>query len=71
MNRLAAELQLRAVPISGTELLDALVTSVFLLDQELHVLYLNAAGETLLGLGANQALGRPFADQMTQKPSKF
>jgi hypothetical protein len=37
---LAAELQVVAEPlpcIDGTELLDALVTSVFLLDQDLHV----------------------------------
>ena len=44
--------------IEGSELLDSLVTSVFLLDQGLHVLYLNAAAQTLLGLGPNQALGR-------------
>src|ERR1700674_3767593 len=35
-----------------------MVTSVFLLDQNLHVDYLNAAAQTLLGLGPNQALGR-------------
>ncbi|MEA3150329.1 MAG: hypothetical protein QOD56_1268, partial [Gammaproteobacteria bacterium] len=49
-------------PIEGTELLDALVTSVFLLDQGLHVGYLNAAAQTLLGLGANQAVGRRFTE---------
>src|SRR5882757_6645682 len=53
---------MQAPAIEGTELLDALVTSVFLLDQDLHVCYLNAAGQTLLGLGANQALGRRFID---------
>jgi two-component system nitrogen regulation sensor histidine kinase GlnL len=42
----------------GSDLLDSLVTSVILLDQDLQVLYLNAAAQTLLGLGANQALGR-------------
>jgi len=46
----------------GTELLDAMVTSVFLLDQDLRVTYLNAAAQTLLGLGSNQALGRPIAE---------
>ena len=55
---MAAELQLNTLRIEGTELLDALVTSVFLLDQDLHVCYLNAAAQTLLGLGPNQALGR-------------
>ena len=60
--RLAAELELRRPVIEGTDLLDALVTSVFLLDQDLHVIYLNAAGQTLLGLGANQALGRRFVE---------
>jgi two-component system nitrogen regulation sensor histidine kinase GlnL len=53
---------MQAPAFEGTDLLDALVTSVFLLDQDLHVSYLNAAGQTLLGLGANQALGRPFVD---------
>src|SRR6202040_755132 len=48
--------------IDGTELLDAMVTSVFLLDQELHVTYLNAAAQSLLGLGSNQVLGRSIAE---------
>ena len=59
---MAAELQLQALHIEGTELLDALVTSVFLLDRDLQVTYLNAAAQTLLGLGANQALGRRITD---------
>ena len=59
---MAAELEVHAPAIVGTDLLDVLVTSVFLLDQDLHVVYLNAAGQTLLGLGANQALGRRFVD---------
>jgi two-component system, NtrC family, nitrogen regulation sensor histidine kinase GlnL len=62
MLRLAAELKLDAVRVEGTELLDSLVTSVFLLDQNLRVLYLNAAAQTLLGLGCNQALGRNITD---------
>jgi two-component system nitrogen regulation sensor histidine kinase GlnL len=48
--------------IDGSELLDAMVTSVFLLDQELRVTYLNAAAQTLLGVGPNQALGRSIAE---------
>ena len=60
--RLAAELQLQALHIEGTELLDALVTSVFLLDRDLQVTYLNAAAQTLLGLGPNQALGRRITE---------
>ena len=59
---MAAELKLDPLPIEGTELLDSLVTSVFLLDQELRVLYLNAAAQTLLGLGSNQALGKSITD---------
>jgi two-component system nitrogen regulation sensor histidine kinase GlnL len=59
---LAAELKLTTVHIEGTELLDSLVTSVFLLDQELRVGYLNAAAQTLLGLGPNQALGRSITE---------
>jgi two-component system nitrogen regulation sensor histidine kinase GlnL len=62
MPSLSAELQIDTVRIDGTELLDAMVTSVFLLDQELHVTYLNAAAQTLLGLGTNQALGRSIAE---------
>jgi two-component system nitrogen regulation sensor histidine kinase GlnL len=60
MLRLAAEFQVAPPATDGTELLDALVTSVFVLDQDLYVTYLNAAAQTLLGLGANQALGRRF-----------
>jgi two-component system nitrogen regulation sensor histidine kinase GlnL len=48
--------------IAGTELLDALVTSVFLLDDDLRVNYLNAAAQTLLGVGPNQALGRRITE---------
>ncbi len=46
---MSAELQIDTVGIDGTELLDAMVTSVFLLDQDLRVTYLNAAAQTLLG----------------------
>jgi two-component system nitrogen regulation sensor histidine kinase GlnL len=62
MPSLSAELQIDTVRIDGTELLDAMVTSVFLLDQQLRVTYLNAAAQTLLGLGSNQALGRSIAE---------
>jgi two-component system nitrogen regulation sensor histidine kinase GlnL len=62
MLRLAAEFHLENLRIEGTELLDALVTSVFLLDEQLHVGYLNAAAQTLLGLGPNQALGRSILE---------
>jgi two-component system nitrogen regulation sensor histidine kinase GlnL len=53
---------MHSLTIEGTDLLDALVTSVFLLDQDLTVRYLNAAGQTLLGHGRNQALGRRFTE---------
>ena len=43
-------------------MLDALVTSVILLDHDMHIVYLNAAAQTLLGLGANQAIGRRFTE---------
>src|SRR5580692_13215436 len=62
MLRLAAEFKQDIVHIQGTELLDSLVTSVFLLDQGLHVGYLNAAAQTLLGVGPNQALGKSIAE---------
>src|ERR1700744_6541944 len=51
-----------ALRVDGGELLDAMVNSVFLLDQDLHVTYLNAAAQTLRGLGTNQALGRSIAE---------
>jgi two-component system, NtrC family, nitrogen regulation sensor histidine kinase GlnL len=62
MPSLSAELQIDTVRIDGTELLDAMVTSVFLLDEALRVTYLNAAAQTLLALGTNQALGRSIAE---------
>jgi two-component system, NtrC family, nitrogen regulation sensor histidine kinase GlnL len=58
---LAAEIKLPS-PLEGAELLDSLVTSVFLLDRELRVTYLNAAGQTLVGLSLNQALGRHIGE---------
>jgi two-component system nitrogen regulation sensor histidine kinase GlnL len=58
----SAELQIDSLRIDGAELLDAMVTSVFLLDRDLHVTYLNAAAQTLLGLGPNQALGRSIVE---------
>src|ERR1700692_376678 len=60
--RLAAELEMQGPAIHAAQLLAALVTSVFVRGQDLHVTYLNAAGQTLLGLGANQALGRRFVE---------
>src|SRR6202453_4936943 len=53
---------MQTLHIEGTELLDSLVTSVFVLDHDFHVIYLNAAGQTLLGLSPNQALGRRITD---------
>jgi len=59
---LAAEIKLDVIHVAGTELLDGLVTSVFLLDHGLRVGYLNSAAQTLLGLGPNQALGRSITE---------
>lgn len=59
---MAAELNLSPVCVQGNELLDVLVTSVLLLDQQLRVQYLNSAAQTLLGLGPNQALGRSITE---------
>jgi two-component system nitrogen regulation sensor histidine kinase GlnL len=61
---LAAEFNLNSIHVQGSELLDGLVTSVFLLDQRLNVSYLNSAAQTLLGLGPNQALGHSIAELM-------
>jgi two-component system nitrogen regulation sensor histidine kinase GlnL len=59
---LAAELQVDTLKFDGNDLLDALVTSVFLLDQDLRVRYLNAAAQTLIGSSPNQALGRRITE---------
>jgi two-component system nitrogen regulation sensor histidine kinase GlnL len=59
---MAAELRMFPQTVAALELLDSLVTSVFLLDRELHITYLNAAAQTLLGLSPNQALGRRITD---------
>jgi two-component system, NtrC family, nitrogen regulation sensor histidine kinase GlnL len=58
---MAAEL----APLPGaaaTDILDALATAVLLLDREQRVEYLNAAAETLLGVGHNQAIGRRLGE---------
>jgi two-component system, NtrC family, nitrogen regulation sensor histidine kinase GlnL len=60
--RMAAELKMQPQPVAALELLDSLVTSVFLLDRELHVTYLNAAAQTLLGISPNQVLGRRIVE---------
>jgi two-component system nitrogen regulation sensor histidine kinase GlnL len=62
MLSMSAELKMHTLRIDGSELLDAMVTSVFLLDQDLRVTYLNAAAQTLLGVGPNQALGKSIAE---------
>jgi two-component system nitrogen regulation sensor histidine kinase GlnL len=59
---MAAEFLLASQRIEGTELLDALVTGVFLLDQDLQVAYLNTAAQTLLSLSPNQALGQRITE---------
>ena len=59
---MAAEFLLASQRIEGTELLDALVTGVFLLDQDLQVAYLNTAAQPLLGLSPNQALGQRITE---------
>lgn len=60
---LAAAERPRPVPaLEAFELLDALVTGVFVLDESLAVIYLNTAAQSLVGLGRNQALGRHIAD---------
>jgi two-component system nitrogen regulation sensor histidine kinase GlnL len=59
---LAAELQIEALRLDGIDLLDALVTGVFVLDEDVRVKYLNAAAQTLIGSSPNQALGRRITD---------
>ncbi|APZ41923.1 nitrogen regulation protein NR(II) [Acidihalobacter ferrooxydans] len=43
-------------------ILDGLVTSVFMFDRELHLIYLNPAGEMLLEHGVSNLLGLPAED---------
>jgi len=62
MLSLSAELQMNPLRIDGAELLDGMVTSIFVLDHDLNVTYLNVAAQTLLGVGPNQALGRSIVD---------
>jgi two-component system nitrogen regulation sensor histidine kinase GlnL len=62
MGLLAAELQRPPLGMEGAELLDALVTGVFVLDADLKVLYLNAAAQTLIGIGRTLALGRRIVE---------
>jgi two-component system nitrogen regulation sensor histidine kinase GlnL len=59
---MSAELRLDTLGVDAGDLLDAMVTSIFLLDPDLHVRYLNTAAQTLLGLGRNQALGRSISE---------
>ncbi len=61
---MAAEFQATRPRIDRTEVLDALLTSVFVLNARLQVIYLNAAAQTLVGFGPNQALGRPIVELM-------
>jgi two-component system, NtrC family, nitrogen regulation sensor histidine kinase GlnL len=59
---LAAELRASEPPPAAAEILDGLATSVLILDAALRVVYLNAAAQTLLGTGLNQAMGRPILE---------
>jgi two-component system nitrogen regulation sensor histidine kinase GlnL len=59
---MSAELRIDTLGVDGSDLLDAMVTSIFLLDPNLNVCYLNTAAQTLLGLGQNQALGRSISE---------
>jgi two-component system, NtrC family, nitrogen regulation sensor histidine kinase GlnL len=58
----AAELKMSPLSLASAEMLDTLVTSVFVLDRDLKVIYLNASAQTLLGLSPNQALGRRIVE---------
>ena len=47
-----------------TELIDALATGVVVLDAQLCVVYANVGVQDLLGIGLNQARGRPFGSML-------
>ncbi len=59
---MAVEFAATPLRLASAELLDALVTGVFVLDPDLTVRYLNAAAQSLFGLGVNQALGRRLTE---------
>ncbi|MDE2306264.1 MAG: PAS domain-containing protein [Gammaproteobacteria bacterium] len=61
---MAAEPSRPGAAPESQEVLDALLTAVFVLDRALLVTYLNAAAQTLVGLGPNQAMGRPIGELM-------
>ena len=46
----------------GSALLDALATALAILGPHGEIEYLNAAAQTLLAVGINQARGRPIAE---------
>jgi len=48
-----------------SDLLDALATGVVLLDAADGVIHANVAAQGLLGVGLNQARGRPFFELVT------
>ncbi len=56
------EARLAAPTESFAALLDALATALAIIDARGGVEYLNAAAQTLLAVGINQARGRPLAD---------
>ena len=59
---MALEARLVAPTESFAALLDALATALAIIDARGSVEYLNAAAQTLLAVGINQARGRPLAD---------
>ncbi len=47
-------------------ILDGLSTSVLIVDQQRHLMFLNVAAETLFGVSRNQVRGRPLTDLLIE-----
>lgn len=57
------------LPIKHAELLDALSTSVLLLDYDFSVRYINASAQEFLGVSYNQILGHPITTLFADAPA--
>jgi two-component system, NtrC family, nitrogen regulation sensor histidine kinase GlnL len=51
-----------SMPLDAQELLDALSTGVIVLGDELRILSINSAAQSMLGMSLNQVRGRPLAE---------
>jgi two-component system nitrogen regulation sensor histidine kinase GlnL len=59
---MALDARAAALPAAPNSLLDSLATAVLILDARGDVDYMNAAAQTMLAAGVNQARGRPLSE---------